>query len=75
VWVTSTLSQESAEKISDRSELRAKSYVRFTEGMSRWVRDRIGNGIGRVFLLSAELWVWWVVEVAIKVDQMAVKTR
>ena len=37
VWVTSTLSQESAEKISDRSELRAKSYVRFTEGMSRYV--------------------------------------
>ena len=57
MWVTSTLSQESAVKISAQSEQRAKSYACFTEGMSRYGSKGEGGGgteSGRVFLLATD---------------------
>lgn len=46
VWVGSKWCQEAAEKISDFSDKRAKSYACFTEGISRYVFREAQHGGG-----------------------------
>ena len=49
MWVCSTLSQESPAKISAKTDNRAKSYARFTEGGSESVFQKPESVRGRVW--------------------------
>ena len=49
VWVTSTFRQESTVKISAKTDNRAKSYARFTEGGSESVFQKPESVRGRVW--------------------------